>query len=352
MMKNMLALNVLYALCVILLCGCYSDRMTNRYSSAFGNIESDNAILEEAGQDEDTKKKQEEELQQLANEEGLVYRMNSGDKISISVYGHEDLGIITRISPDGTIGMLFLGQVQLSGRTIIEARDEIERGLTPYVKHPVVGVTVLEVASETITISGAVSKPGMYNISASTRLADAYAMAGGSASRLHHGSEVDTANLDASVIIRNGRVLPVNIRAAVESGDKLNNIKLHKDDYIYIMPRLDASITICGEVPSPARRFFEPGIGILEALTDAGWMKETHWSHVIIIRDGLVNPKLYKIDIDGILVGKCKNVLLKANDIIYVPKDNLTEYNVFVRKLMPTAQLFNLLSAKKIIMND
>ena len=68
--------------------------------------------------------------------------------------------------------------------------------------------------------------------------------------------------------------------------------------------------------------------------------------HVIIIRDGLANPKLYKVDIDGILAGKCRNVPLKAGDIVYVPKDDLAEYNVFVRKLLPTAQLVSLLTAR------
>ena len=93
----------------------------------------------------------------------------------------------------------------------------------------------------------------------------------------------------------------------------------------------------------PHKRLFEAGMGLLETLTAAGWMKDTHWSHVIIIRDGLSHPKLYKVDIDGILAGKCRNVPLKAGDIIYVPKDDLSEYNVFVNKLMPTAQLFNLI---------
>ena len=72
-------------------------------------------------------------------------------------------------------------------------------------------------------------------------------------------------------------------------------------------------------------------------------MNDTHWSHVIIIRDGVANPKLFKVDVDGILAGKCKNILLKPNDIIYVPKDNLSEYNVFVKKLLPSVQIFNLI---------
>ena len=87
-------------------------------------------------------------------------------------------------------------------------------------------------------------------------------------------------------------------------------------------------------------------MGLIEALTSAGWMKDNHWSHVIIIRDGLSHPKLYKVDVDGILAGKCRNVLLRAGDVVYVPKDNLAEYNVFVNKLMPTAQIFSLIAGR------
>ena len=75
-------------------------------------------------------------------------------------------------------------------------------------------------------------------------------------------------------------------------------------------------------------------------------MVDTHWKHVIIIRDGLANPKLYKVDVDGILAGKCRNVALKAGDIVYVPKDDLSEFNVFVKKLLPSAQLFSLIAGR------
>ena len=49
------------------------------------------------------------------------------------------------------------------------------------------------------------------------------------------------------------------------------------------------------------------------------------------------------VDLDRILCGKAPNVRLKSGDIVYVPKDNISEYNVFIRKLMPTAQLVNML---------
>lgn len=339
---------ILHSAFFILLAGCYSDRRTSQYENTFGtsHVEGDNAILEESGRDEESETARMEILQKLADEEGQAYRINAGDQIDVRVYGHDDLSVTTKVSPDGSIGMVFLGQVEISGRTIAEARDTIESGLAPYVRHPVVGVTVLEVSSETITISGAAARPGLYNISSSSRLADAYAMAGGSSQRLFNGVDVDVADLEHSILVRDGIVLPVDFRAAIEGGDRLNNVKLRKGDYIFIAQRMESSVTICGEVENPHRRLYEPGMGLLEALATAGWMKESHWSHVIIIRNGLSDPKMYKVDVDGILIGKYKNIHLKPNDIIYVPKDSLAEYNVFVRKLLPTAQLFNLLFSR------
>lgn len=328
------------------LAGCYSDRWTSNYDGVFDELEHDNAVLEVTGRDAESERKRVEFLHALWEEEIPPYLVNAGDKIEIRVYGHDDLNVTTRVSPDGSVGMLFLGQVDVAGRTIVEARDAIEKGLEPYVKHPVVGVTVLEVDSQTVTVSGAVAKPDLYSISSTTRLSDAYALAGGTAVRLFHGITIDVANLEHSLLIRNGQILPVDFQKAIEQGDPLDNVLLRKGDYIFIAQRMESSVTVCGEIASPQKRLYQAPMGLIETLSDCGWMKDDHWSHVIIIRNGLADPKMYKVDVDGILIGKCKNVYLQPNDIVYVPRDNISEYNVFVRKLLPTAQLINLLVSR------
>ena len=328
--------------------GCYWDRLTFNYGSVGdeGFSGEDSAVLESSGLSEEDLKRQEKRLQEIATEEEPVYRMNAGDEIEIRVYGHEDLGMTTRIGPDGVIGFAFMGQVKLSGLTIAEGAEQIRAGLAPYVKNPVVSITVKDILSETATIAGACAKPGVYGISNSTRLADLYAMAGASASRLFDGANVDVADLEHSAFFRNGEIIPINFKKAIDGGVLLHNIRIRKGDYVFIAQRLESAVTICGEVKRPHKRLYEPGMGLIETLTAAGWTLDTHWQHVIIIRDGLTSPKMYKIDVDGILAGKCRNVTLKANDIVYVPKDNLSEYNVFVRKLLPTAQLINLVSSR------
>ncbi len=331
--------------CALLAGGCYFDRLTGNYTDFLqpDEIKDGEAIIAESGRDEETERRRREILTDLANEEESVYHMNAGDQIEVRVYGHDDIGITTKIGPDGSIGLAFIGQLKVSGLTIGEAADTIRDGLKPYVKNPVVSVTVREVASETATISGACAKPAVYSISNTTRLSDLYAQAGGTDTRLFNGIVVDVADLEHSLLVRNGKVLPVDFRQAIEAGDPLNNVRIRKGDYVFIAQRMESSVAVCGEVRNPHKRLFEAGMMLLETLTAAGWMLDTHWSHVIIIREGLANPKMYKVDVDGILAGKCRDVPLKAGDIVYVPKDNLSEYNVFVRKLLPTAQLVNLL---------
>ena len=328
--------------------GCYWDRATGNYDDVFAvnNVEDDSAILEETGREEETEARIRKRLQELADEQEPDYRMNAGDEIEIRVYGHSDLGMVTKIGPDGTVGLAFIGQIRLSGQTISEGAEKIRKGLAPYVKNPVVSITVKNISSETATIVGACGKPGVYGISNGTRLADLYAMAGSSSVRLFNGVDVDVADLDHSYLFRKGELLPVDFNKAINEGDALHNVRIRKGDHVFIGQRLEASITICGEVRNPHKRLYEKGMGLIETLTTAGWMQETHWNHVIIIRDGLTHPKMYKVDVDGILAGKCRNITLKAGDIVYVPKDDISEYNVFVKKLMPTAQLFNLLTTR------
>ena len=331
------------------LAGCYSDRWTQNYKDVVeigAESGDDSAVLEESADTAVQAAIRQQRLEALAAEEEPIYRLNAGDAIEIRVYGHDDLSMTTRIGPDGTIGLPFIGQARLSGLTIGEGAEKIRAGIAPYVKNPVVSITLTEVQSETATIVGACMHPGVYGISNSTRLADIYAMAGASAVRLYKGSDIDIADLDNSVVIRGDEILPVNVRLAVEKGDRLHNIRLRRGDYIHIAQSTESSVTVCGEVRSPCRRVYTPGMGLLETLAEAGWIADSHWSHIIIIRDGLVHPRMYKVDIDGILAGRCQNIALKAGDIIYVPKDDLSEYNVFVRKLLPTAQLYSLLSAR------
>ena len=329
---------------VLLLTGCYFDRLTGKYDEVPELEMSRSALLEKTEIAEAAEEDKLKLLNALENVPEDAYTINSGDSIAITVYSHPDLETKTIVTPDGHIGMMFIGQVKVSGLTLEKAAQLIEEKLTKYIRNPKVGIAPFEIHSETVTIAGAVAKPGMYTISNGMRLADLFAKAGGAATRLFDGQVLDATDFSKSVFLRHNRIIPLSFQQAIISGQAPHNIRLRKGDYIYIAPREESMVYLIGDVRKPYRLVWNKNLGLLELLAQAGWVNESRWSHVIILRGGIVHPKMYKIDLDGILAGEKSNVRLEAGDIVYMPHDNISEYNVFVRKLFPTGQLLNMIT--------
>ena len=322
---------------------CY-NRWTDNYNEFPDLSDSKSAILDESGLTEAEIARREKILHDWNEAPPPEYRINAGDRLSITVYNHADLAERSVVTPDGCIGFVFLGQVKLAGLTLREAAEKMEKELAQYIKNPAVGIAPYEISSETVTIAGAVKHAGMYVISNGMRLADVYAKSGGSEQRYFDGQTLDAADLSNSVLVREGTILPVDFRRAIEQGDPKYNIRLRKGDYIYIAVRSESMVCLIGNVNRPHKRLWDNNLGLLELLSTGGWVQETYWPRVIIIRGGIANPTMYKVDLDAVLRGEKPNVMLHAGDIVYVPKDDISEYNVFVRKLLPTGQLLNLIT--------
>ena len=325
--------------------GCFS-RTTLKYKE-FPELEHNfNAVLEEAELNEVEKAIRMKELEELEKALDTSYSINAGDVVFVIVYNHPELNIKTTVTPDGYIGMVFAGQVKVAGLSLEKAAHAIEEALEEYIRNPKVGISPVEILSENVTIAGAVAAPGMYTICNGMRLADLFAKAGGASIRRYENKDLEAADYDRSVFVRNNKTIPVDFNKAIKQGDRVHNILLCRGDYIYVAAKDSSMIFVVGDVRVPCRQIWNKDLDLLQALTIGGWMNETYWHHVIIIRGGIANPKLYKVDVDGILQGRRGNILVEAGDIIYVPKDDISEYNVFVRKLLPTGQLLRMLPIK------
>ena len=324
--------------------GCY-NRLTSNLSEIKELSSGDSSMIEASAFLETERKATLRSMVMKTQNQHQRYTINSGDVLSINVYNNPDLSLGRSIvTTDGCIGMVLVGQLKVAGMTLDQATSAIEKKLSQYIRNPKVGISLLEIKSETATISGAINKPGMYTISQGMRLADLVALAGGVASRLYDGQHLDAADFSKSVFVREGKLLPVDFYKAIEHGDPDDNVPLRKGDYIHIAARDNSMVYLLGDVKGAQRRVLMPNMGLLELISSCGGINETHWQYAIIIRGGVSNPKIYKVDIDGVLQGRKPNVLLESNDIVYVPHDNITEYNVFIRKLFPTFQLINMIS--------
>ena len=77
---------------------------------------------------------------------------------------------------------------------------------------------------------------------------------------------------------------------------------------------------------------------VLQALPYGGGLRETHSDEIKVIRGGLKNPVVYTVNVTKMQEGKIMDFPLQANDIVYVPADGISDWNVIVRKILPSLQ--------------
>jgi polysaccharide export outer membrane protein len=107
------------------------------------------------------------------------YLVGVDDVLAVSVWHEADLSRSVSVRPDGKISLPLLGEVQASGRTVLQLQSDIRSGLANFVKDPEVVVIVSEIRSQRINVIGEVTRAGAFPLTQSTSVIDAIALAGG-----------------------------------------------------------------------------------------------------------------------------------------------------------------------------
>ena len=117
-----------------------------------------------------------------------------------------------------------------------------------------------------------------------------------------------------------------------------------RDFSVDLIPRewREKKIFILGEVKNPGVYNFAAGMTTVQALALAGGYKNTAvLKDMRIIRGDLDNPELIRINLKGATTGKTvKDVLLAQNDVIYVPRSAIGDWNNFINLyIRPTLEV-------------
>lgn len=107
------------------------------------------------------------------------YMLGPFDKISIDVFGVEDLQKEVQADASGRISFPLIGTVEAAGLSPGELSDVIAKRLSSYVKQPQVTVNLVETVSQVVTVDGQVTEPGLYPVVGRMTLMRAVAVAKG-----------------------------------------------------------------------------------------------------------------------------------------------------------------------------
>jgi len=161
---------------------------------------------------------------------GGDYKIGPEDVLEISVWKNADLSKTVTVRPDGKISLPLIGDLEASGRTAAQLKDEIVAKLKKYQETAVVSVIVQTVNSYRVFVVGEVKTPGPYLLKTRTTVLQAIAMAGGF---------TQFASKNKMMLVRprgdgSDERIRVSFDDLVYGGDRQENLILKAGDTIFV----------------------------------------------------------------------------------------------------------------------
>ncbi len=248
-----------------------------------------------------------------------LYKLHIGDRLLVSIYGEANTEREVTVDSYGNISYPLVGSVNVVGKNINEAREEMNERIKKIYRFTYINVTPIEFAGQHYTILGEINIPGKKTLLGQETVLTALCRAGGFPSGNYRTQTIELADLDHAFLTRAGEYIPVDFRRLVEEGDLEQDVELQGGDYIYIPSSLDKNIYVMGEVFSPGTLGYVNKITLGEAIIMAGGPSLQASSRAVVVRGSLAEPYTFYIDINRIFKGYCADFALIPGDIVYLP---------------------------------
>lgn len=281
-----------------------------------------------------------QELINLQEAKPMPYKIGSGDKFNIIVYGEPELTVNAGIvKPDGTLTVAMIGDVKVSTLTINEAMAEIAQRLKRYLMKPIVSLIPSSFRAQSYTILGKINSPGNYPVYETSKVLDTIADAGGFSTGTFKSNTIELADLEHAFIRRGTNVLPVDFMELVRKGNPLHNISLQDKDYIYIPSALNTEIYLLGEVKETGYFGYRERMTLTQLISySGGYTDRANIKQVAIIRGYLDDPSVFLVDLEAVLEGRSVDFMLKPFDIVFIPKSAIGDWNTMLELISPSLE--------------
>jgi len=263
------------------------------------------------------------------------YRLWDGDQIQIDVLGRPELSGPHIVGPDGKITLPVSGVLMLRNLTREEAAAAVTKALSRYYRDIYATVRVDRYASNRVIVLGRVEHPGALQFESPPFLLEILSKAGGLP--LLRPEQV----LTRCAVIRGEKILWIDIKRLL-TGDLSLNIRLMRNDTVYIPDAADTSVFVLGAVNKPGVFRLTPQMSFLDALGQAGGATvDADLNTLHLIRP--TKQVNLEIDLENILRPDPNlNLSMEEGDIVYVPRNGVAKVGYILQKINPFATLITL----------
>jgi len=241
-----------------------------------------------------------------------VYPIGPGDKLSVEVYGVEDIKKEVIVDPQGYVTLPLVERILVQNMTLNELQRTLEEKYSEYIQDPQINLQLIEYGSRFVNVLGEVDSPRRISLKKALRLLDAISEAGGFSAK---SGDIEVQRRDSTGSLQ--KIL-ISKDALLSAGEGNENIYVFDQDVINVLPV--ASVYVSGQVKNEQSIQYTKDLTLLRAIAKAGGF--TEWANkdkVIILRTSENGEtKSIKVDASKIEKGKEKDVPLFPNDHIVV----------------------------------
>ncbi len=158
------------------------------------------------------------------------YIVGDADVLRIDVWKEPEISQASiSVRPDGMISVPLVGVVSVSGMTPSAIQEILKAKLKRFIDKPQVTVTVVEVKSKTVYLTGEVMRPGVYNLLSTTNVVQLVVKGGGLTPFAHSKSVIVLRNMNGTQ-----EKMKVNLAKVLRGEAAEQNIELAPGDTVIV----------------------------------------------------------------------------------------------------------------------
>lgn len=247
----------------------------------------------------------------LAQESLLI---GAGDLIQVNVMDTPEMEQQVRVTDEGSVPLAYIGSIHVAGQTPAAAAAAIQKALIDkkVMRSPQVSVKMQELATQDVSVLGQVHTPGTYSITTPQTILKILSLAGGL-----------TDGADRHVTIkRNNSGEQLTYYVSNDSDQALAGVvKVYPGDTILVARA--PVVYVMGDVNRPGGYVIatnDDRLSVMQVIAMAGSATKTSMqSRVRLIRKTEHGEVELPVRLDRITKGKQPDMMLQANDILFVP---------------------------------
>jgi polysaccharide export outer membrane protein len=157
------------------------------------------------------------------------YKIGPQDVLRIDVWKEAEISRSVPVRPDGKISLPLLNDVQAEGLTAMELANNISEGLKKFINSPQVTVSISEINSRRIYVTGEVTRPGAFPLLPSMNVLQALTSAGGF-TQFARTKKIYVLRMEGGRQVKH----PFNYNDVVKGKSEQDNILLQSGDTIVV----------------------------------------------------------------------------------------------------------------------